>query len=103
MSALRSAIATSVVAGKQLEACREGIEDYEYLVMLREAVAEAEASGRNGRALARARRLLAEVPNRVLEAGTSNTFRWNAEIDRDGADRARLEILDALVSLHGRQ
>ena len=87
------------VTSIRLEQAREGVEDYEYLVMLRDAVADAERSGRSGRALERARTLLAEVPGRVLEAGISNTLRWNAELDRGGADEARVEILDALVSL----
>ena len=90
---------TSVTPGKQMEACREGIEDYEYLVMLRDAIKAAEANGVSGEALDQAKKLLAELPEHVLEAGTRESFHWSEKIDRTVADDARLQILNALVAL----
>jgi hypothetical protein len=92
--------AASVTAGKHLEACRESIEDYECLAMLRDAIADADASGRRSDALDRARTVLASVPGEVCDRGKSLTFRWSAEnVDRAAADRARIEILEALAAL----
>ncbi|HIE52780.1 MAG TPA: hypothetical protein EYP85_13580, partial [Armatimonadetes bacterium] len=51
--------ATSVTAGKHLEAVREGVEDYEYLVMLQQQIAEWERRGWRGERLERAKKLLA--------------------------------------------
>jgi hypothetical protein len=94
--------ADSVTAGKHLEACREGIEDYEYLSMLKKAVEDASARGANGKALDRARRLLADAPRRVNASSKTPSFRWhNENVDRDAADRVRIEILTALTSLAG--
>jgi len=93
--------ATSVTPGKHMEAAREGVEDFEYLVMLRDAIIEAEKQGETGEALQQARQLLAELPEQVLEAGTTESLRWDENIDRSVADVARVEILDALVALGG--
>ena len=82
-----------------MESIRESIEDFEYLVMLRDAIARAEETGKPAETIAQARALLEELPDRVLEASRSGTFRWNEPLDRDIADRARLEILDMLVLL----
>lgn len=91
--------ADSVTAGKHMEACREGIEDYEYLVMLERAVKAAEEAGRKDRAVRRARTLLDELPDRVLNEETFKAFWWRDPLDRTVADEARREILDALVRL----
>ena len=90
---------TSVTAAKELEACREGIEDYEYLRMLRDAIATAATRGVRAEVLEQARKVLAEVPERVCKAGASETFRWSDAIDRTLADQARVEILDTLAAL----
>ena len=91
--------ATSVTAGKHMEACREGVEDFECFVMLRDAIAEAEAKGVESESLNGARKLLTELPGRVCEAGATDSFRWSEDIDRTVADKARVEVLDALVAL----
>jgi len=92
--------ATTVVAGKHLEACREGVEDYEYFVMLREAVAQAAGRGADAVLLERSRALLAGRSTEVCERGKSATMRWhNAEVDRTAADQMRIEVLEALTAL----
>jgi hypothetical protein len=92
--------AASITAGKHLEACREGIEDFEYLVMLRDAIAGAEARGVDAGTLDQARSLLADLPRQVIDAGHTVTFRWmNEDVDHAPADRAREQILETLVKL----
>ena len=88
----------SITDGKHWEAVREGIEDYEYLRMLRDRVEALTETGRPGAALARARRLLKELPGQVAtyEAGR---IRWVSPKDRSGADTARVQILEALDAL----
>ena len=49
------------MASKRWEAAREGIEDYEYLWLLREAVREATANGASEDDLAQAQKLLREA------------------------------------------
>jgi hypothetical protein len=78
-----------VVPSKRWEATREGVEDYVYLYMLREAVREAEKHGRRGKALEHARAVLRESPKRVLAEPTNHAL----------ADAAKEEILKAIVSL----
>jgi hypothetical protein len=91
--------AASITAGKHMEAIRESIEDYEYLVMLRDAVKAAETSGRQDEPAKRARILLDELPGRVLNAETLEAFFWRDECDRTVADKARIEMLDTLTAL----
>ena len=91
--------ANSVTPGKHMEAIREGIEDYEYLVMLRARIAKAEASGQPGPALERARKLLTEAANRVCEAKGAGAMQWMDDKDRGLADTVRIEILEAMAGL----
>ncbi len=90
-----------VTAGKHMEAVREGVEDYEYLVMLREAIAVSVASGVDASRIDRARTLLAEAADRVLGTPTVDSLQWGDAKDRAGADRVRVEILTLLESLGG--
>jgi hypothetical protein len=91
--------ATSVTPGKHMEAIREGIEDYEYLVMLRGRLARAEGLGRTGPALERARTLLADAPRRVCDAPGAVGMQWLEDKERGLADRVRLEILEIVADL----
>jgi hypothetical protein len=91
--------ATSVTTGKHMEAAREGIEDYEYLVMLRDAIAAAEQRGEEDDALTRARTLLEEAVERVCPDGVPAAFAWSKELDRTTADAVRIEILETLIAL----
>ncbi|HQC53848.1 MAG TPA: hypothetical protein PLE92_11980, partial [Lentisphaeria bacterium] len=57
---------TTVMDGKHSEAVREGVQDYEYLVMLQDRIAQLKKAGKGGAAIAKAERLLAEAPGRAL-------------------------------------
>ena len=100
--------ATSVTAGKHLEAAREGVQDYEYFVMLDRALRAAAAEGVSGPEIDEARRLLDTLPMSVLTAGGHETLgdgplgehNWlNDKIDRTLADEGRIRILAALTAL----
>jgi len=99
---------TSVIAGKHLEAAREGVQDYEYFAMLDRAIQEASASGVTSSEVEEARRLLATLPLSVLQAGGHATMdsgplgrhSWlNEKIDRTLADKSRIQVLAALTAL----
>ena len=91
--------ATSVTPGKHMEAIREGIEDYEYLVMLRARIARAEEQGRAGPALEGASTLLVQAAQRVCDAQGAGAMQWLEDKDRSLADRLRLEILAAMAGM----
>lgn len=94
--------AATVTSGKHMEAIRESIEDYEYLVMLRDRIAALDKKGMPSPALESARKLLARAPDRVLGAAGATLVQWKDAKDRDTADRVRVEILDALAALDSR-
>ena len=92
--------ATTVTPGKHMEACREGVEDYEYLAMLSDAIDEASKKGIAGDLLDRAKKALDELPKQVCESGATSSWRWRDEkVDRTAADTARVAILDQLAAL----
>ena len=88
----------SVTAGKQLEAVREGVEDYEYFAMLDREIRKAGEQGVTGPEVEEARRLLERLPVTVLEAAGRETH-WLSGIDRTLADEARIQVLEALTEL----
>ncbi len=87
---------TSVVAGKQMEAIRESVEDYEYFVMLRQAILKAKATARSEVEIDRAEALLRDGVQRVLKAPGADKLFWRDPKDRGQADAVRLEILQAV-------
>jgi len=87
---------TGVTGAKYMEAIREGAQDFEYLVMLREAIERADP-GTEG--LAAAQAVLDTACERVLAGETRENYRWYEEKDRGVADRVRVEILEALAAL----
>ncbi len=95
---------TTVTAGKHMEAIREGVEDYEYLLMLSNQIATLKADGNPPPEVAEAEILLNAATNRVLEAPgdwfwPEQKFAWTRQIDRRTADQVRIEILDMLEIL----
>ncbi len=90
---------TTVTAGKHMEAIREGVEDFEYLHMLRDRVQTLERQGVMSDDVARARALLATAADRVLGGRTPSSLEWKTPGDRNLADRVRIELLDSLVRL----
>jgi len=89
----------TVVAGKQMEAIRESVEDYECLVLLRKAIQRATQAGRRDAALTDAQALLARAADEVLEAPGVKQIYWRDAKDRTIADTVRVRILKALVAL----
>ena len=89
----------TVTAGKHMEAIRESVEDYEYFVMLRDAVARARAAGRTDPAVTAAQTLLADGARTVLSAEGVNQLPWENPKDRTLADRMRVKVLQALTDL----
>jgi hypothetical protein len=93
--------AESVTAGKHMEAIREGVQDYEYLVMLRDRIAELDKRHVQNGALVAAKQLLKEGVDRVTGIMTSSKLvRWSEAKDRTVADQVRLQVLEALSALH---
>ena len=99
----------SITAGKHLEAAREGIQDYEYFVMLDRAIQNASAQGITGSELEEARRLLESLPASVCEAAGHRDgldddkplggMHWLNDLDRTLADKGRIQVLVALTEL----
>ena len=90
---------TSVTGAKYMEAIREGVQDYEYLVMLRDRIAALGKAQPAHPKLAAARTLLATACDRVLKADSATQYRWDAPKDRTLADQVRIEILEMLTGL----
>jgi hypothetical protein len=92
--------ADSVVAGKHLEALREGVEDYEYLVMLDRALKERKGDPDDREDI---KALFKELVVRVCAGVPEDAnFPWVPPALPPRADAARTEILRALMTLeHG--
>ena len=96
-----------VVTSKRWEVAREGIEDYEYLCLLRRTIQNAEKRGASGAAFEDAKRLLDELPKKVeatlLQAGrrlplTPDSVPLYDQTTQELAD-ARAEIIAACLGL----
>lgn len=83
---------TVMTAGKPMEAIREGVEDYEYLVMLKNRITEL---GGNAEAQA----LLDGAASAVLNATDASQMNWANTKDRSIADQKRIEVLNMLEAL----
>jgi len=90
---------TTVTSAKQMEAIREGVEDYEYLVLLHSAVGKVKGAGRSNVMLKRAESLLATAADEVLTAHNAGERDWRAPKDRTKADAVRIRILEVLSAL----
>jgi len=90
---------TTVTAGKQMEAIREGIEDFETLVMLRDAVARAKQDGLSSAAVSEAELLLNTAADEVLGAEGADNLALHSAKDRSTADAVRVRLLKAMVAL----
>ena len=92
---------TSVTDAKHWEAVREGIEDYEYLVLLRDRLAELREAGVQSHQIEAAEQLLREAPQRVVPSYSPGDMAWKTPKDRSVADQVRVEILRTLETLAG--
>jgi hypothetical protein len=90
---------TGVTQGKDMEAIREGIEDYEYLHLLKTRIAELESQGVPAAVLSEATDLLRAAPQSVLNATGAGNLAWNQAKDRTVADTVRGQVLDLLEQL----
>lgn len=81
--------ATSAYSSKQMESLREGVEDYEYLALLRDRC----ASQKDG---TQCSEILQRSVAAVLDADGASNFAWTTPKSRGAADVARLQILDYL-------
>lgn len=86
----------SVTPGKHMEALRESVEDFEYFVMLKDAIAKTNTFNP---ALPKANELLQYGARRVLDATNANKLNWSDDKDRWIAEEVRLEILKTIVAL----
>ncbi len=92
--------ATSVTTGKHMEAIREGIEDYEYLAMLEDAITAAKEKNIDAAIIESAQALLRDAPAGITDACVNNKgFDWDETMDRDAADEVRVKIMELLTSL----
>lgn len=90
---------TSVTDSKQMAGIREGVQDYEYFVMLRNRIAELEAHGVQNPLLIQAQQLLTEAPDRVIAQITPDKLEWQRPKDRNTMDTVRIEVLEMLDKL----
>ncbi|MEA3400148.1 MAG: hypothetical protein U9R79_02775 [Armatimonadota bacterium] len=90
---------TSNTPAKYMEAIREGVEDYEYLTMLRSRVEELEGRGVQDARLTAARKLLDTAVGRVMAMDVEPSYTWDEPKDRAVQDRVRIQILQALTAL----
>ena len=86
----------SVMEGKHSEAVREGVQDYEYLRLLRDAAVRAKASGDGAAWLARAESVLTDGVADAVKAVTPSNQMWAVEKDRSVMDAVRIRVLDLL-------
>lgn len=93
----------SVTDSKQMMGIVEGIQDYEYLCLLRDRVSDLEAKGVRSPALKTAKELLESAPREALagiEESKDAEFAWKNPKDRSIADRMCERLLNALEPLH---
>ena len=104
----------SMTPGKQMEAVRESVQDFEYLVMLRDAIKTAEATvnakstedtegtedaANDWAVLTNAKYLLETSASRVLYDENAWTIHWHDPKNRDVADDLRIELLEVMTAL----
>jgi len=90
----------TVTRGKHMEAIRCGVQDYEYMRMLRDRIDELTRTNRSDPRLVRARKLLASAADRVTACMTGVAkINWPQPKDRGTADKVRIEILEMLTCL----
>jgi hypothetical protein len=91
---------TTVTRGKHLEAIRAGVQDYEYMRMLRDRIAKLTARNKADPRLPAAGKLLDSAADRVTACMTGVVaINWSSDKDRGLADKVRIEILEMLTRL----
>jgi hypothetical protein len=87
---------SAVAPSKHSEAIREGMEDIEYLAMLRRRIADVSQIDPTRSGLADAAGLGDRARATVLQSAGATDFQWTSAKDRSAADRMRLQIAGAL-------
>lgn len=87
----------SVTAAKQMEAIREGVQDYEILTILRRLISLRKKRTPNDPTIKEAERLLRDGVQRVLSPISVNELHWHANKDRTVADRLCDQALQIIV------
>lgn len=88
-----------IVASKHWEAAREGIEDYQYLKMLRDKVVELQSMGVDNSSINEAAELLEALPEEAM--ARVSEFGMFRERDITFLDEARMRVLRSLIQLSG--
>jgi Big-like domain-containing protein len=88
-----------VTISKHAQAIREGVEDFEYLAMLRLRLQAIHATDPNRPGLTEAGAFLDSAVAAVLHADGANDLQWDADKDRSAAERVRLAIASTLEAL----
>jgi hypothetical protein len=88
-----------VTISKHTEAIREGVEDFEYLAMLRDRVTLLSRTDPNRAGLPRAIALLDSATATVLGASGATDMEWVSDKDRSAAERVRLAVANLLELL----
>jgi hypothetical protein len=89
----------SVTNGKAMDAIREGVEDYEYLSLLKSKIAAMIAGNCPSGAIYAAQSVLDGALDSVLGATGATDYGWLKAKDRTVADTMRLQVLNILESL----
>ncbi|MDD2600294.1 MAG: hypothetical protein PHO37_13890 [Kiritimatiellae bacterium] len=89
---------SDVMEGKHSEAVREGVQDYEYLCMLREQADKVRVSGKDLEWLQRADQLLQRGVAEAVAAVAPDAMFWQVAKKRSVMDDVRIRVLDALES-----
>ena len=89
----------TVTDGKVMDAIREGVEDYQYLKMLKDKIATMRADNCPSYAIHIAQNVLDVAIGSVLGATGASDFQWYHAKDRTVADTMRIQVLDMLESL----
>ena len=89
----------SVTTAKHMEAIREGVQDYEYLVILQQQIAAAEKRQPGLPELRRARDLVLSAPATVLHGQGADNLMWRKTKDRSVADSVRRDLFEAIETL----
>ena len=93
----------SVTSGKHMEAAREGVQDYEYFVMLNSKIKEGRDSNIDPVIIENATSLLNVGVSEVYEncglVSNRNSYSWNKIRNRLGADAIRKDILDYMLAI----
>jgi hypothetical protein len=84
----------TVVGGKQMEAIREGTEDFETIKMFRDLIAKRKAENKP---IGNAETRLQEFIDTVLNANGVDAIYWKEPKDRTIADTVRVRILEEIV------